>query len=426
MIVGLFLYAHASHAIVRGEAVPLLSHASWDVSKMTKSFFRLILTWLVCHFSYAVAQTAAPPVVKIGFAGPLSGPLAALGRGAENGAKLAIDQANSASINIAGKRVEFALISEDDQANPSAAIPAAQRLLASGVVGVVGHFTSSGAMRANPVYEEKGVPVISSSASSPLLLAGNKRVSFRTIGSDFSQVDAAVSYMRHQGIRTIAVVQDKTGYGEGMSSELVRAAKSANIAILGVLAIDSNAKRGLEASAIARLREGKPQAIFMSSLDAAAAVAMKSLRESSIRTVVVALDSACGDELFVEAGGVVGPVICTEVGIPDAFVNPNFVQRYESQYGRMREYSALSYDAAMAIVEAIKLAGSAEPARYSPLLRKVSFAGATGPVSFDAKGERVLAEATIRQFRDGRLMPIGVANAEKFWSLTEAAARHAP
>jgi branched-chain amino acid transport system substrate-binding protein len=89
------------------------------------------------------AAPAAPGVVvKIGHVGPTTGPQAHLGKDNENGARLAIDDANAKGIMIDGKKVKFELVAEDDQADPKQGVIVAQKLVDTKVAGVVGHLNS--------------------------------------------------------------------------------------------------------------------------------------------------------------------------------------------------------------------------------------------------------------------------------------------
>lgn len=110
----------------------------------------------------APAAPATPPqpemVVKIGHVGPLTGPIAHLGKDNENGARLAVEDANEQKIEIDGKLVKFELLGEDDQADPKVGTVVAQKLMDAGVVGVVGHLNSGTTIPASKIYFDAGVP----------------------------------------------------------------------------------------------------------------------------------------------------------------------------------------------------------------------------------------------------------------------------
>ena len=82
-------------------------------------------------------------VVKIGHAGPLSGPQANAGRDNERGVKLAIADLNAQDFRIGGRRARFELVSEDDQGDPRTGTQVAQKMVDTGVRAVIGHYNLS-------------------------------------------------------------------------------------------------------------------------------------------------------------------------------------------------------------------------------------------------------------------------------------------
>ena len=115
----------------------------------------------------ARTRNARSSVVKIGHAGPTTGPQAHLGKDNENGARLAIDDANAKNIMIDGKKIKFELDAEDDQADPKQGTIVAQKLVDAKVAGVVGHLNSGTTIPASKLYSEAGIPLISPSATNP-------------------------------------------------------------------------------------------------------------------------------------------------------------------------------------------------------------------------------------------------------------------
>src|ERR1700760_2508360 len=109
--------------------------------------------------AFAFAGTAfAQEVVKIGHVGPISGPIAHLGKDNENGARMAIDELNAKGFTIGGKKVKFELLAEDDAADPKQGTAAAQKLCDAKVNGVVGHLNSGTTIPASKVYHDCGIP----------------------------------------------------------------------------------------------------------------------------------------------------------------------------------------------------------------------------------------------------------------------------
>src|SRR5208283_5195245 len=137
------------------------------------------------------APAAAPAmpemVVKVGHVGPTTGPQAHLGKDNENGARMAIDDANAQGIVIDGKKVKFELDAQDDQADPKQGTIVAQKLVDDKVAGVVGHLNSGTSIPASKIYNDAGIPMVSPSATNPkLTLQGFKDV-FRVMANDVQQ-----------------------------------------------------------------------------------------------------------------------------------------------------------------------------------------------------------------------------------------------
>src|SRR5574343_1760887 len=116
----------------------------------------------------APAPAAKPEVVvKIGHVGPMTGPQAHLGKDNENGARLAIEELNAQGLEIAGAKVKFELLGEDDQADPKQGTTVAQKLVDAKVNGVVGHLNSGTTIPASKLYFDAGIPQMSGSATNP-------------------------------------------------------------------------------------------------------------------------------------------------------------------------------------------------------------------------------------------------------------------
>src|SRR6478672_10606578 len=160
----------------------------------------------------ASAETAE---IKIGHVAPLTGGNAHLGKDNENGARLAVEEANAAGIKIDGKAVKFTLVAEDDQADPKVGTTVAQKLVDAKVAGVVGHLNSGTSIPASTVYNQGNIPVISGSATNPKLTEQGFKNQFRVVGRDDQQGPAIASYLAGDAKpKTVAIIDDAKAYGE--------------------------------------------------------------------------------------------------------------------------------------------------------------------------------------------------------------------
>ena len=353
------------------------------------------------------ASTAAMAdvVVKLGFAGPLTGPVSHLGKDEQYGAQLALDDANAKGVVLGGQKVRFELMPEDDQADPRTATTVAQRLVDAGVKGVVGHVTSGAAIPASRIYEQAGVPSITPSATSPKLTQQKFKTTYRVIANDMQQ-GAAMARFATEALKAkrIAVIDDRTAYGQGLADALVD-----NLKRLGVTPVGrefTNDKATDFSAILTRLKAAKPDAIFYGGMDAQGAPLLRQMKQLGIDAKYLGGDGVCTTEMIKLAGPAISAdVFCTQAGIPmdkmpaGKSFNERFLKRFSTP---VQLYAPYSYDAASALIEAMKLADSADPARYLPLLQKVSFKGVTGTVAFDASGDIREGGVALYQHQSGK------------------------
>ena len=183
-----------------------------------------------------VAAPPPPPppmVVKLGHAGPLTGGIAHLGKDNENGARLAVDEANAKGLTLEGKTVKLEMVAEDDQEDAKVGTTVAQKLVDAKVAGVVGHLNSGVTIPASSIYNQAGIPMISGSATNPQLTEQGFKNVFRVVGRDDQQGPAIASYLAGEvKPKTVAVIDDATAYGEGLANEVEKTLKAAGVKVL--------------------------------------------------------------------------------------------------------------------------------------------------------------------------------------------------
>ena len=357
----------------------------------------------------ASTQPAAPAVVTvtIAHAGPLTGSIAHLGKDDENGVHLAIDQANEKKLTIGGKPVKFVMESEDDQADPQTGTTVAQKLVDAKVAAVIGHLNSGVAIPASEIYAKAGIPMISGSATNPTLTERGLKTVFRTVGRDDQQGPAIASYIAHElKAKKVAIVDDKTAYGEGLANEVEKTLKGDKVRIVGR---ERTTDKETDFKAIlTKIKSERPDVIFHGGMDATGGPMLKQARELGIKAVFAFGDGACTDEMGKLAGKAAEGMVCSQAGLPREAANKDFVEAFTKKYGEIKQYAPYFYDATNAVIEAMKKADSTDPAKFAPELFNVSFDGATGHVEFDAKGDRKDAEMTIFRMKDGKVAPIAI------------------
>ena len=352
-----------------------------------------------------VASAEQAVTVKIAHAGPLTGGIAHQGKDDENGVHLAIDQANEKKIRIGGKLIRFEMQSEDDQGDPKIGTLVAQKLVDAKVAAVIGHLNSGVSIPASEIYNKAGIPMISGSATNPALTERGFKTVFRTIGRDDQQGPAIAQYIVNELKATkVALADDKTAYGEGLTNEVEKFLKGANVVIAGR---ERTTDKETDFRAIlTKIKAKNPDVVFYGGMDMTGGPMLKQARELGIKAIFAFGDGACTDEMAQFAGPASEGMVCSQAGPPREAASPEFTKAFVARFGEIKQYSPLYYDATNAVIEAMKKADSIDPTKFTPEIFNISFAGATGMVSFDRHGDRKDAEMTVFRMSGGRIKPV--------------------
>ena len=355
------------------------------------------------------APAAAPaaealPVIKIGHVAPLTGSIAHLGKDNENGARLAIDELNQAGVEIGGKKVKLELVSEDDQADAKTATTVAQRLVDAKVAGVVGHLNSGTTIPASKIYNDAGIPQISPSATNPDYTRAGFKTAYRVIANDVAQGKAlgefAVGTLK---AKNIAVIDDKTAYGQGLATEFENAAKAKGATIVTHEATQSD-KTDFKAI-LTNIKAKKPDIVFFGGMDAQAGPMAQQMKQLGISAKLLGGDGFQSPKFIELAGDAAEGQYASSPGMPKEQL-PGFAEfnaAYKKKFNSdIQIYAPYTYDAVKVMVEAMKRAGSAEPAKYLPEIAKTDMQGKSGPIKFDDKGDIVGGSVTIYQAKGGK------------------------
>lgn len=364
----------------------------------------LVLGLTACEEKKAdgtAATKASSGVIKLGQSSPLTGPQAHIGKDNDNGARLAIEEINAANIMIGGKPAKFEIISEDDQADPKTATIVAQRMVDAGVAGVIGHLNSGATIPASKVYADNNVPQISPSATAIKYTAQGFKTAFRVMTNDEQQGKVLGAYAAKLG-KKVAIIDDQTAYGQGLAAEVEKAAKAAGAE---VVAVEHTNDKATDFTAILTSIKGKaPDVIFFGGMDPQGAPMAKQMRQLGITAQFLGGDGIQTPKFIELAGADAEGTIASIPGLPlDKMPKgTEFKQKFEAKYGQIQLYAPYAYDAVYVMVDAMKRAGSADPAKYLPELSKTSYEGVTGKISFDAKGDLTSGPITLYQVKGGK------------------------
>lgn len=342
---------------------------------------------------FAGAASAQDMVVKIGHVGPTSGAIAHLGKDNENGARMAIDELNAKGVTIGGKKAKFELLAEDDAGDPKQGTAAAQKLVDSKVNGVVGHLNSGTSIPASKIYSDAGIPQISPSATNPKFTRNGYKTTFRVVADDVHLGGTLGRYaVKELKGKSIAVIDDRTAYGQGVADEFEKGVKGQGGSIVER---QFTTDKATDFTAIlTAVKSKKPDVVFFGGMDAVAGPMLRQMKQLGINAKFMGGDGICSGELPKLAAGTMGDgqVVCAEAGGVEGAQKASmdkFRADFKAKFNAdVQIYAPYVYDAVNVMVAAMVKAGSAEPAKYLPELAKTSgYKGVTGDIAFDEKGD---------------------------------------
>lgn len=351
----------------------------------------------------AVATGSEEVVVKIGAIQPLTGPQAHLGKDNENGTRMAIDDANARNLTIGGRKVRFELLSEDDQADPKTATIVAQKMVDEKVNGIIGHLNSGTTIPASKIYSDAGIVQISPSATNPKYTEQGFKTAFRVMPNDVQQGkvlgDFAVTRL---GAKKVAIIDDRTAYGQGLADQFEKAAKAAGAEIV---AREFTTDKSTDfMSILTAVKAKNVDVLFFGGMDAQGGPMMKQFKTLGLNAKFLMGDGGSTPEFIKLAGGSADGAYSSLPGLPlDKMPGGKaFGDKFTAKYGQIQLYAPYCYDAVSVMIAAMQKADSAEPAKYLPALAGITHDGVTAKVSFDAKGDIKNGAITLYQVKNGK------------------------
>jgi branched-chain amino acid transport system substrate-binding protein len=362
----------------------------------------------------AGAASAQELVVKIGHVAPTSGAIAHLGKDNENGARMAIDELNAKGVTIGGKKAKFELLAEDDAADPKQGTAAAQKLVDSKVNGVVGHLNSGTSIPASKIYSDAGIPQISPSATNPKFTRNGYKTTFRVVADDVHLGGTLGKYaVKELKGKSIAVIDDRTAYGQGVADEFEKGVKGAGGK--SVAREFTNDKATDFTAILTSIKAKKPDVVFFGGMDAVAGPMLRQMKQLGINAKFMGGDGICSGELPKLAAGTMGDgqVVCAEAGGVEGASKVSldkFKGDFKAKFNAdVQIYAPYVYDAINVMVAAMVKAGSAYPAKYLPVLAKTEgYKGVTGTIAFDNKGDIKNGALTLFTYKGGNREQIAV------------------
>ncbi|OAP43348.1 branched chain amino acid ABC transporter substrate-binding protein [Sinorhizobium glycinis] len=323
--------------------------------------------------------------ILVGVAGPLTGPNAAFGAQLQKGAEQAAADINAAG-GINGEQIKLVL--GDDVSDPKQGISVANKFVADGVKFVVGHFNSGVSIPASEVYAENGILEITPSATNPQFTERGMWNTFRTCGRDDQQGAVAGAYLAANfKDGKIAVIHDKTPYGQGLADETKKSMNEAGLTEALYEGINIGDKDF--SALIAKMKEAGVSVVYYGGLHTEAGLIMRQMKDQGLKATFMSGDGIVSNELASIAGDAVDGTLMTFA--PDPRKNPaakELVEKFRAAGFEPEAYTLYSYAALQVIADAAKAAGGNDPQAVAEAIKaKGPFNTAIGELGYDEKGD---------------------------------------
>jgi branched-chain amino acid transport system substrate-binding protein len=358
----------------------------------------------------------------IGIMAPLSGDLSALGLGIQHSVELAVKQANA---NNAIPGWTLKVEAKDDEAKPDVGKNAATAFAGeANVAGVVGNLNSSVAQSTQPVLATAKIVQVSPANTNPSLTKGANFETapvrtydtyFRTCTTDAVQGPFAARYLYQKvGLKKVATIHDKKAYGQGLVAAFTKEFTTLGGTITSAETI--NPDESNYQSVISKVKPTAPEAVYYGGEYPQAGPLSQQMKAAGLNVPLMGGDGIFDPKFVTLAGATANGDLATSVGAPtdSLAAGKKFLADYAAAGYKepAAAYGAYSYDAANAIINALKVslkdAKDVASARQATIdaLGKVSFEGVTGPVAFDKFGDTTSRVLTVYKVTDLKWAPV--------------------
>ena len=313
------------------------------------------------------------------------------------------------TVEIGGTKYKIELVEVDNKSDKTEAVTAAQKLVAEGVIGVLGSYGSGVSIAAGDIFADAGIPAIGCSCTNPQVTNGNDWY-FRTCFIDPFQGTVMANYAIQNGYKTAAVI---TQLGDDYSSGLGSFFKTAFESLGGTIVAEEQFQTNQSdfKAILTNIKSANPDIIFAPSSITTAPLILKQAREMGITAVIAAGDTWENATIIENAGAdAEGAVLSTffDEAAPANDEAASFIKGFKEYLVSIGEpdiipaVSALGYDAYLCLLQAIKDADSTDPAAVRDALENVSVTGVTGDITFNETGDANKSLAFIKTIKDGQ------------------------
>ncbi|MBN8957426.1 MAG: branched-chain amino acid ABC transporter substrate-binding protein [Rhizobiales bacterium] len=363
------------------------------------------LTTLSLAFSFGLAlASTAQAQVKFGMEGPITGANAAFGAQLKNGTEQAIEDLNAKG-GINGQKITLSF--GDDVSDPKQGVSVANKFAADGVKFVVGPFNSGVTMPASEVYAENGILVVTPAATNPKVTERGLWNIFRTCGRDDQQGQVAGAYiLKNYKGKKIAIVHDKTTYGQGLADETKKAMNKGGMKEVLYEGINLGEKDF--SALVSKIKASGADLVYWGGLHTEGGLIVRQMRDQGVKAPLMGGDGITSDEFASIGGpGVEGTLMTYG---PDPRKRPEakeVVERFRKKNFEPEAYTLYSYASVQVIAQAATAAKSLDPKKVAEKIHSgMKFNTVIGELSYDKKGDVTRLDYVVyvwKKNKDGKI-----------------------
>ena len=328
---------------------------------------------------------AAQAQIKIGVAGPITGPNAAFGAQLKNGVEQAVTDINAAG-GVNGQKLVLSI--GDDASDPKQGVSVANKFASEGVKAVVGDFNSGVSIPSSDVYQDAGIVQVTPASTAIKFTERGNWNTFRTCGRDDQQGAVAGAYLStHFKGKKVAFVHDKTPYGKGLADETLKALKAKGGKDVLYEGINPGEKD--YSALVSKLKQAGVDVVYYGGLHTEAGLIIRQMRDQGLMAPLMSGDGITDKEFTQIAGPGADGTFMTFA--PDPRKNPNakdVVAKFKAKNYDPEAYTLYSYAAVQIIKDAIEQTKSIDAKKVADAMHGgKAYKTVIGDISFDKKGD---------------------------------------
>lgn len=349
-------------------------------------------------------------VVKIGLLAPLTGGNSALGIGMKNSGQLAVDQANKS-----GKYpYKFELVVADDAGDPSTAVAAMNKLIADkSISAITGHFNSGCALATAPIAHKAGVPFVVTGAIHPgITEKGYKEITRVITSADIQNKYAGELAATKWGVKTIALINDRTDYGKTNAEQFGKAAEANGAKVISVDGITVGQQDF--AALLTKIKATNPDCIYFGGVATEAGLLKRQMNDLQINALFLSDSGIISDTFNKIAGPAASGMIAFNIGKPleDLAGGKKFLEDYSKANFKepAENIGPFTYDSVGLIIKTIGESKETKRSKLIQLIHDAVYEGVLGTTSFDTNGNTKNDLITTYISEDGKWIPYDKAS----------------